>query len=224
MTDIERLLSDYIQRYEAGEPDPAAVLDRVEGLEREELAALIDGYLIHAAPAEEWDANRIEGSIAERVGARLAEEWAGVSGQLPEALLEARGTAQIRRAELVDRLAAALGVSERREKVALYYHRLERGLLPADGVSAKVFDALAGALGTSVEALRAAVSSGTAEGPPLGTPDPGGGAFARATRPIPAAEEPDAGSDRSRPTSDPQQSAAPPGGNWDEIDELFRGG
>ena len=44
-----------------------------------------------------------------------------------------RDRAGLKRSTLVERLAAALGVSDRQDKVAGYYHEMEQGLLPAAG-------------------------------------------------------------------------------------------
>src|SRR5512144_1551792 len=138
MADVDRLLREYIKRFEAGgSADPGDLLDQVEGRERAKLSVLIEGYLEHSAPAQDWDAEAFEGSVAERAVMRVAESWSEAAGQLPVELVRLRNARQITRADLVSRLADSLGVSGAREKVAFYYHRLEHGLLPAEGVSTK---------------------------------------------------------------------------------------
>ena len=52
------------------------------------------------------------------------------------------------------RLAAALGVGDRKDKVAGYYHEMEQGLLPARGVSDRVLDALGRIVGETAQSLR----------------------------------------------------------------------
>ena len=46
----------------------------------------------------------------------------------------ARAKAQLKRSDLVARLAAALGAQDKQAKVGSYYHEMERGLLPSEGV------------------------------------------------------------------------------------------
>ncbi len=55
-----------------------------------------------------------------------------------------RERAQVKRAELVERLAEALGRRPSEEKVASYYHEMEQGSLDSEGVSRAVLEALAG--------------------------------------------------------------------------------
>jgi hypothetical protein len=160
MAEVDRLLREYIERFESGgSSDPGDLLEQVEGADREKLSALIGGYLEHSAPAQEWDPAAFEGSLAERASARVAERWSETAGELPVELVRLRNERQITRAELVSGLADALGVSGARERVASYYHQLEHGLLPAEGVSSKVWDALAQLLRTSAKALREAGAS-----------------------------------------------------------------
>ena len=85
-----------------------------------------------------------------------------------------RKQAELPRPSLVDSLAKALGAKKKaeREKVAGYYNAMEHGQLEPQGISSKVFDALAGLLGTSAEALRkageaVAPSAGGEPGPSL---------------------------------------------------------
>jgi hypothetical protein len=113
--------------------------------------------------------------------------------------------AQLKRSELVRRLADALGVAGGEEKVARYYNAMEHEQLEPEGISPRVFEALAGIVGTTVDALRGAA--------------PGGGqtvaqvaSFARLA-PWDADEEAVASSPAQAPELE-----------WDEVDELFRGG
>src|SRR5262249_20137434 len=144
MAEVDRLLREYIERFESGgSSDPGEVLAKVEGADREKLSVLIQGYLEHAAPAQDWDPAAFPGSVAGRAVARVAESWSQASGQLPAELVKLRNERQITRADLVGRLADALGVSGARDKVAFYYHRMEQGLLPSEGISSRVWEALA---------------------------------------------------------------------------------
>ena len=93
--------------------------------------------------------------------------------------------------------------------MARYYHAMEQGLLPAQGVSERVLEALSQIVGESAEALREA---GRALRPPPSTGmATSQGAFARRAY----TETPSA-----------PAAAAAPGGEeeFDEVDALFRGG
>src|SRR3954453_14521131 len=177
MTDLDRLLSEYIAAHRAREDvSPSEYLARAEGGDRKELAALIDAYLARA-PRREFDPEAYrESGVASGVG-RLSRSLVGASGLGPSLLPRLRTAARLKRSELVERLAAALGVSGSEEKVAVYYHQMEQGQLPADGGSDKVLEALGSLLGRSVDALREA---GQSEGPATRMAD--APAFARATR------------------------------------------
>lgn len=216
MSDVDRLLREYVGRYEAGEPaDPEELLARVEGTDRRELEALIDAYLARA-PRRPFDPERYAGSPASEVVESLHRSLTGSSGLWPSVLPRLREAARVRRGELVEQLAAALGARGREQKVGAYYHRMEQGLLPAAGVSDHVLEALGGIVGESVEALRRAGAAiepgagGAAEGP----------AFARTATPDPAYDD--------RLVEDvPGGAPSPPEGDrgdWDEVDVLFRGG
>lgn len=214
MTDVNRLLRDYIERYEAeGAPDPSDLLAQVEGSDRARLIALIEGYLEHAAPTPDWDPEAFEGSLAERATERLVEAWEAESAALPRELVALRKRAELPRPALVEQLAAALGFPKQTERVAVYYNAMEHGNLPPAGVSAKVFDALASILDTSAEALRKA---GEAVAPSAGG-EPGA-AFARETRATEAA-------DQAAPSPGlASRRAEEPGQEPDELDRLFTGG
>jgi hypothetical protein len=204
MTDVDRLLSEFIASDRAGVADPAAYLAQVSGGERAELEALIDGYLARA-PRRGFDRAAFEVSPARAVAEALDRSLSGSSGTWPALLPRLRDRARLRRAELVTRLADELGAGDREAKVAGYYHAMEQGTLPAAGVSDRVLEALGRIVGESAAALRAAGLSMT--GPPA--PPAAPAAFARLGAPDEAfaavAEAP----------------AAPPPPEWDEVDELF---
>jgi hypothetical protein len=171
MSDVDRVLQEFIAADRAGIADPSAYLARVSGVDRLELEALIDGYLARA-PRRPFDRAAFEASPAAQVVAAF-DGW-------PALLPRLRERARLARAELVTRLAAELGVGGREAKVGTYYDRMEQGTLPALGVSDSVFEALGRILGESAAVLRAA---GTA-GPP---PALAAGAAAPAAAPAPAA-------------------------------------
>lgn len=209
MSNVDRLLADYIAEHRSGgDADPRAYVARAAPDERVELAALIDAYLARA-PRRSVDLENVGSSGAHRTVDELERALAGQSGLWPAVLPRLRHQAGLRRSELVARLAGALGVDDGEEKVAGYYHQMEQGLLPAAGVSDRVLEALAGIVGESAQALRNA-------GRALGAATPGAGrtsaAFARRTYPEGAAPSAPALSGAGEPTQ------------FDEVDELFRGG
>src|SRR3954469_2190869 len=202
MTDVQGLLEEFIAEDRSGVADPAAYLARAEGAGRAELEALIDAYLARA-PRRAFDRAAFEASAAGGVVASLA----GASGTWPALLPRLRDRARLRRAELVARLAADLGVGGREAKVASYYHAMEQGTLPSAGVSDRVLEALGRIVGESAAALRAAGAAMTGPPPP---PAP-----ARALAP------------RRSPPEDYAAAAAPAASEpppKDEVDELFTGG
>jgi hypothetical protein len=208
MTSVSRLLAQYVEEHRSGgEADPSAYLERADPKQRPELAALIDAYLARV-PRRPFDEAAFRESRSQATVDALERAIAGASGQWPVALPQLRRRAGLKRGQLVERLAQSLGVGARGEKVGLYYHQMEQGLLPADGVTDRVLEALASLLGSSARALREA-------GRPLaglgGRQPATGPAFARATR---------ADADVA---FDLPSSPAPARKQWDEVDELFRG-
>jgi hypothetical protein len=206
MTDVARLLSEYKEAHRSGgEADPRAYLARATGrVDRELLAGLIDAYLSQAG-RRPFDAAAFGSSRAAAVAEDVQRSLAGAGGLWPALLPRLRGQARLRRAELVAQLAARLGAQSQRDKVGLYYHQMEQGLLPEPGVSDTVLDALGKIVGYTAEALRKAGQM-PAPGPPRTDED---AVFARATY----GEPPSAPAERERPAEE-----------WDEVDRLFRGG
>ena len=215
MPDVDELLKQYIEEHRAGgEADPRGYLERVQGTDRAELEALIDAYLMRS-PGQPWDEDAYAGSPAERLVESLHESLAGASGSWPVLLPQLRNGARIRREELVNRLAAALGVAGREEKVAYYYNQMEHGKLPPVGVSDRVLEALAGIVDTTKEALREAGRVLTVESSQANA------VFTRVAPPPPPEYAESAGMARPGVTPD-----AGPGSESerDEVDELFLDG
>ena len=218
MPDPDRLAAEFAAELEAGRsPDPNDWLARVSGEERQKLEELIDRYLM-TAPRRAWDPVAYESSLAKVAVERVYESLECVSGTWPELLPRLRNRARVKRADLVRRLAEALGVGTgeaQLEKVAAYYHRMEHGLLEAEGVSGRVIEALAGIVDSSAEAIRAA---GAQTDPTAG--GAGSVAFARVTSldsELLIADEDAAG-------APPAPASSAPPSPRDEIDELFTGG
>jgi len=160
------------------------------------------------APRRAWDAEAFAASGAAPFVHSVARSLEGSAGLWPTLLPRLRNRARVARGDLVGELADRLGVGGRRDKVERYYHQMEQGLLPSEGVSDSVLEALGAVLGESREALRRA---GQGLGPrAAGAPASPGAAFART-----ASVPPDEGSEAAAPSSESE---------WDEVDRLFRGG
>jgi hypothetical protein len=199
MDDLNRLIAEYKVSFRAGEGDPRPFLERAAPVDRALLAALIDAFL-EEAPRQV----SAEHEAAARVTDEVQRTLAGTAGLWPALLPRLRGRARLKRAEVVSQLAARLGAQGQQEKVGLYYHQMEQGLLPESGVSDTVLEALGRIVGYTGEALRKAGQL-PAPGPQRSDE---GAVFARATYGEPA--EPSV--------------AAPRPDAWDEVDRLFRGG
>jgi hypothetical protein len=206
VSEVDRLLGEYKAAHLGGaSPDPRPYLERAaDPADRELLAGLIDAYLSQAE-RRPFDAAAFASSRAAAVAEEVHRSLAGAGGLWPALLPRLRAHARLRRAEVVAELAARLGAQSQRDKVALYYHQMEQGLLPEKGVSDGVLDALGKIVGYTGEALRRAGQM-PAPGPPRADE---GAVFARATYGEPAA----AAEERERPAEE-----------WDEVDRLFRGG
>ena len=212
MADVDRLFSEFVEADLAGDaPDPSEYAARIEGAERTELEDLIDAYYVDAPPRK-WDPEAFRGSEAERITDAIDRSFRGRAGLWPTVLPRLRHRAKLKRGELVERLADALGVGEGAEKVGAYYHEMEQGLLPAEGVSNRVLETLGDLLGTTAAALRRAGRSLAEDVSPSDTD----AVFARIARPD--AEFAD-GMDAEEAPAD--RAVERP---RDEIDELFTGG
>jgi hypothetical protein len=213
MTDVERLLTEYKEAHqEGGDADPRPYLARVTGVDRELLAGLIDSYLA-GAPRRPFSAAAFAESRAAPVAEEVERSLAGAGGMWPTLLPRLRARARLRRTELVAQLAARLGAQgAQQEKVGLYYHQMEQGLLPESGVSDTVLEALGKIVDSTASALRTAGQM-PAPGPPR-TDE--GAVFARATYGEPAADLPAQAEELAARDRGPEE--------WDEVDRLFRGG
>lgn len=211
MAGVDDLLQQFIERYESGDPlRPADVLAQVEGTDRRELETLLDAYL-ERAPRRPFSAEAFAASPARPLVDDLTQSLEGIAGTWPVVLPRLRARARLRRSELVARLAAALGVSDREAKVAGYYHAMEQGELDPAGVSDRVLDALARLTGTTAKALRDAATA----------LQPGAGRAAAAPT-FARTAEPEA----EHLASLAAASAEPPSerSEIDLVDELFTGG
>jgi hypothetical protein len=209
MADVEQVLREYIREHRSeGEADPLAYLARVdEGADRLELEALIDAYL-ERAPRAEFEAEAFAASRGPAVVAAIEADL-DAAGESWRALLpRLRTAAQLKRSDLVAQLAERLGVRGREDKVGRYYNAMEHEQLDPAGISERVYDVLASVVNTSADALRRAAPK-----PPDDTV--ADMAFARS-----APWETDSDAVAAAPAL--AQALDEP--EWDEVDELFRGG
>jgi hypothetical protein len=208
VTEVARLLAEYVAEHQAGgDADPLVYLKRVDSEEQRVLLANeIDRYLV-SAPRRVFDADRFTGSAAAQTVDALERALAGQAGLWPAVLPRLRARAGIKRSVLVERLASALGVADRTEKVGAYYHAMEQGLLDSRRVSNNVLSALATIVGETTESIR---DSGRSLLPPRSGTTVAPAAFAR------RAAWPDG-------VADAGITGSPDGGAWDAVDELFRG-
>lgn len=211
--DLDRLLDEYVTRHkESGEYiDPVTYLDQLEGTERAVLATLLDAYLSRA-PRRKFDREAFESSPARPVAEAVELSLTGANGAWPWLLPRLRDQAKLPRDRVAAELAAALELAEQQDRVESYYHQMETGSLPAEGVSAEVLDALGRIVGVSGELLRKAGSAWT--GPEVGAAP--GTVFARTAVPDATLQE---AADATAPPAEAGKSA-----ERDEVDKLFTGG
>lgn len=170
MSEIDRLLQAFIRGFEQrGEADPRLYIDQLEGIERRELAALIDGYL-DRAPGRRWDPDAFDSSRAAAIVDRLARTHLDPAAERVS-LRELRNRAGQTRAELAARLATALGLNGGERRVEYHYHRMESGMLGAGELSERALSQLAELLATTraqlSDALRIEADEGGQASPPL---------------------------------------------------------
>lgn len=206
MSQVFDLFQDFKREFvNAGYADPQDYLVKVEGAARAQLSGLIDAYL-DRAPARESDEAAYGASAAAEIANALDEAVGRPAGMLPIVLPRLRKRANLRRSDLATRLATELGLAGKENRVADAYHELETGQIDAARVKQPVLEALARILGESAESLR---GYGRRLGPPAPPPRSPGVVFARRAYGAKAS---------------PRSKAARPPGEWDEVDELFRGG
>ena len=206
MASPDELLDDFIAAWNAGQrPRVDDYLERAPEAERDELAGLINAFL-DQAPVPAFTRQTLAEIQAEPAVAELSALLESKAGVWPSLLPRLRRRAKLTRDQVVEALSEALGLGGREAKVKGYYHQMESGTLDPRGVSARVLASLAGVFKVPVGELEEGgdfeVSTGL-------VPD---AAFARsyqmhdwAAGPLPA---------------DRRESP----GDWDEVDELFRGG
>lgn len=205
MTSSEAVLSQYIDDWNAGRrPRVEDYLVRVDATQRDELAEQIATY-VSWAPSPDYSPEALREIRSEPALAQLREATGREGGLWSVVLPRLRARAGLGLAELGQRVHGALGLSSGEEKMARYLEDMERDRLDPRGVSQRVLDALAAALGTSGRDLAEAGDLGSGARPSMAL-------YRDAPMDLEVLHEL-AGAAHER---DP--------GDYDEIDELFRGG
>lgn len=191
MTDTDRLLSEFIQKYRgAGDADPLPFLRRA-GDDRPVLAALIDGFLA-AEPAPPFDPHAFAVFRATPGREQLVERVLG-----PEpTLTQLRREVGLEKAEVGERLAERFGLSGRSASAKACYHEIETGQVPPARVRDDVWAALGDIFGRARDVVLDAAATAF-EGRVASA-----GAFARESGPAATAAP-----DITPPQSDPVRSA-----------------
>jgi transcriptional regulator with XRE-family HTH domain len=207
--DPDRVLSDFIDAWNAGRrPDVDEHLARVEPDRRDELATDIAAFVAFA-PTPDYDDAAIAAIRAEPAVASAAASARSGGGLWPALLPRLRERAALSTAQLATALVGALGLpADREPKARGYLERLEAGDLEPRGLSGRLLDALARLLGVPRDDLEAAGA--------FGAPAPAPALF--------RAEGPAAEALRDDLDVIADALAAPGAGDWDEVDDLFRGG
>jgi hypothetical protein len=209
---VTRAFDEFTAAFRAGRGDPKPFLSRFEGSERRELDLLIEAFI---ATGPVSDPDPADPRVAAITGQVLAELEAPAGG-LASMLAGLRQRAKLTQEAVVRAIAESLGASPAEtEKIDAYYHRLEWGSLPPDGLSRDLFGILAGVLRVKPGQLEKAASVG---GAPAGSP---GLIFARADEEV---ELSDDASVARREISPLSESGEERGSGPDRIDELFTGG
>ena len=208
----ERILSQFIDAWNAGlRPEADAYLERAPEEERAELAEDISSFLTWA-PTPDYSAATLEQIAAEPIVQAALAAARGPGGLWPELLPRLRARAALSRTQVAAALVELLRLPSGSERKAeTYLGRMEEGELEPTGVSRRLLDALARVLRVPVGELEGAGDLGAWRPPP----------------PAPAAQfRAQAGAEESvredlevlaRALSFQHEE-------WDEVDELFRGG
>jgi hypothetical protein len=209
MDQIDRLLNEFVDAWNAGNrPDVDDYVERAPEAERNELAGLIGAFL-EIAPTPPYSPEQLEALRADplvEAVARVAEDEPG-----PTPLPRLRERAKLKREQVVEALARALGFPEKKGKISRYYHQLEVGTITPGQVSQRVVDALADILRVTPKDVEQAGAFFHL------SPEPAADMLLRADEygnQILTTERLEAAASR----------APVPEESWDEVDRLFLGG
>jgi hypothetical protein len=206
--DPDRLLSEFIDAWNAGRrPDVDDYVGRAAELDRAPLASDIVAFLAFA-PTPDYDDAALEAIRAEPAVVAGAAAPQALGGLWPALLPRLRARAPMTTGQLAAALVGALGLPPDREpKTRDYLERLEAGDLEPRGLSGRLLETLSRLLEVPRSALEGAGGPGTAPAPALFR-----------------AEGPAADALRDDLDVIADALAAPAAREWDEVDDLFRGG
>ncbi|MBA3329118.1 MAG: helix-turn-helix transcriptional regulator, partial [Solirubrobacterales bacterium] len=160
MTHPDQILSEFIDAWNAGRrPDVDEYLNRAPDEQQAELAEEITTFLAFA-PTPAYDPVTLSALRAEPAVVATTQSLAGELSQWPALLPRLRERAGLSLADLARRVCGALGLTGREEKTERYLADMERDALDPGGVSRRVLDALARALGTDASDLGSAGDAG----------------------------------------------------------------
>jgi hypothetical protein len=208
----DKILSEFMDAWNAGRrPDVDEYLARAPDAERSALAEDIAAWLTWA-PTPAYDAETLAQVRSEPIVAEVVAAGVGRAGLWPSLLPRLRARASVSVGELAGVVSSLLGLGGREERVASYLDRMEQGELDPAGVSSRVVDALARALGVPRDDIAGAGAFG-------------GGGVATAALYRSSGDEPGAGDDVGEHLDVLARAmTAPSPEPWDEVDELFLGG
>lgn len=152
MADVNDLYERFVREWFAGQaPDVATYLDGLAPTQADELAELLETFLL-AAPTVEPQGRPAAASDPVLAGV-LALGDAFEAPSWGARLEAARRSAGLSLRDLGERFAAAFGLDDRALRASSLLERLERGELPSSGVSVRAARALARIVGAPDGAL-----------------------------------------------------------------------
>lgn len=163
MSTVEDLLRRFIIEHRAsGAADPAPFLEQMSGVDRLELAAHIDRYLAEVPPPA-FDAAAFARFRSDPARQALVKRIVDA-----RTVKELRVAAGLSLANVGERLASALGLDGREQRVKGRYHDVEFGKVDPARVRPTVWQALGELFGTSPERIRSAAETAFAPGDSAG--------------------------------------------------------
>ncbi len=208
-TDRDRILSEFIDAWNAGQrPSIDEHLARVPEREREALLEDLTSYITWG-PTPDYDDAVLAEIRAEPAMAAALSAYRSPTASWPALLAARRQALALSADDLAGQLVSALGLAtKRRAKTREYLVQAERGELDTGRLAPRLLDALADVLQTSRRELRRAAGG---------------------WMPVQAAPAFRAGDDAAMVALDhlrlmADAAAAPSEDDWDEVDDLFRGG
>lgn len=209
-TDRDRVLSEFIDSWNAGRrPDIDEHLERVAEADRPTLLEDITSF-ISWSPTPSYDEQTLNAIRAEPAMVEALSRHRRAEPSWAELLRERREALSLSTSELASRLVGRLGLAAKSAtKAERYLAQTERGELDPSRFRPKLLDALAETLQTSRKQLGGAAWRSMAPAAP-----------AAAFR----AEKEAAEYIRDDLELLADMAAAPSEKDWDEVDELFRGG